>query len=435
MVKYFNIRPVHSRKLVLLITPEPLPYDTLAHWPPMTYRSNLPPTSEMLAKFREHLNTENTTEGPKELQPWIPFCDGKCAFCYFPINCEKQIYDTYLAAMKRFLQNYATSKYVKSTQFTEIYVGGGSPSVLNETQIKDLLSFCHSNFNISKYAMTKFTACTSNLNPKKIKLLSQEKVSQIDAGIQTFNEEMRKTLLLRDSGKDAVLKIKEAKKNDIGVSIDLLYNLPGQTLEQWESDLKQALELDVESVDCYPLELYEDTPLGRKIASGQLPPAGDCKKELAFYQLTYKFFKENGYFPTCHNRFSRIEQDRERPAVEVIGTGAGFFMGHLGSFHYSDIEKVDDYIAAAQNQPFPIARFATLSPEYEMRETMMMIYVRVPVNRKGFKAKYGMYPEEAFPKALDELRSKGLIVEENGEIRLSEKGDPWRFNIAWEFFK
>jgi oxygen-independent coproporphyrinogen-3 oxidase len=401
----------------------------------MTYRNNLPPTPEMLTKFREHLNTENNTNGPKELQPWIPFCDGRCAFCYFPVNCDKQVYDTYLAAMEKVLQNYAQSKYVKSSLFTEVYVGGGSPSVLNETQIKDLLDFCQANFNISKDAAIKFTACTNNLNPKKIKLLAQEKVSQIDVGVQTFNEEMRKTLLLRDSGKDAMLKIKEAKNNSIGVSIDLLYNLPGQTLEQWESDLKQALELNVESVDCYPLELYEDTPLNRKIKSGQLPPAGDYKKELEFYKFTYKLFKENGYFPTCHNRFSRIEQDREAPAVEVIGTGAGFFMGHLGQFHYSDIEKVEDYIAAAKNQPFPIARFATLTPEDEMRKTMMMIYVRVPVKRVDFKAKYGKYPEEAFPKALEELRSKGLIVEENGEIRLSEKGDPWRFNIAWEFLK
>lgn len=420
---------------MLPITPEVLPYDTLAHWPPMTYRNNLPPSPEMLAIFKDHLNVENTVKGPKELQPWIPFCDGRCAFCYFPVNCDKQVYDTYLTAMKKVLQNYAQSKYVKSSLFTEVYVGGGSPSVLSETQIKDLLDFCRGNFNISKDAMIKFTACTNNLNPKKIKLLSAEKVSQIDVGVQTFNEEMRKTLLLRDSGKDAIIKMKEAKRNDLGVSIDLLYNLPGQTLEQWESDLKQALELDVESVDCYPLELYDDTPLNRKIKSGQLPPAGDYKKELEFYQFTYKLFKENGYFPTCHNRFSRIEQDRETPAAEVIGTGAGFFMGHLGPFHYSDIEKVEDYISAAQNQPFPIARFATLTPDDEMRKTMMMIYVRVPVNRVGFKTKFGKYPEEAFPKALEELRSKGLIVEENGEIRLSEKGDPWRFNIAWEFFK
>jgi coproporphyrinogen III oxidase-like Fe-S oxidoreductase len=68
-----------------------------------------------------------------------------------------------------------------------------------------------------------------------------------------------------------------------------------------------------------------------------------------------------------------------------------------------------------------------------MQQAMMMIYVRVPVNRKKFRATFGKYPENAFPKAFKKLRSNGLITEENNEIRLSEKGDPWRFNIAWEF--
>ncbi len=110
-------------------------------------------------------------------------------------------------------------------------------------------------------------------------------------------------------------------------------------------------------------------------------------------------------------------------------------MGHIGRFHYSDVENVKEYITTVQNQPFAIARLATMTLEEEMRKEMMMIYVRVPVNRGNFRAKFGRFPEEVFPKALEELQRKGLIMEENGEIRLTEKGDPWRFNIAWEFFK
>ncbi len=417
------------------ITPNLLPYSTLAHWPPMTYRDNSAPSAEATASFIEYLNNDNTSSEPKELQPWIPFCEGRCAFCYFPVNCDKQIAGAYVKALKKALNVYAQSKYVKSSVFTELYVGGGSPSVLSENQITQVLDFCRKNFNLSKECVTKFTACTNSLSPEKIQLLSDCNVTQLDIGIQTFDEEFRKVLMLRDNSKDAKTKLKAVKKKGLGLSIDLLYNLPGQTVEQWENDLKQALELEVESVDCYPLDLYTDTPLARKIAAGELPPAGDYTKELQMYLTAYQLFKDNGYFPTCHNRFSRIKQDREPPSSEVIGTGAGFFMGHIGRFHYSDVEDVKDYIVAVQNQPFAIARLATMTLEDEMRKTMMMIYVRVPVNRESFKARFGRFPEEAFPKALEELRRKDLIVEENDEIRLSEKGDPWRFNIAWEFFK
>jgi coproporphyrinogen III oxidase-like Fe-S oxidoreductase len=414
---------------------DPLPYDNLAHWPPMTYRNNSAPSAEAIASFTDYLNTENSSKEPKELQPWIPFCEGRCAFCYFPVNCDTQIAGAYIKALKKALQVYSESKYVKSSTFTELYVGGGSPSVITENQINDILDYCQQNFNLSKECVTKFTACTTSLTPEKIQLLSRCNVSQLDIGIQTFNEEFRKILMLRDSSKNAQTKLKEVKKNGLGVSIDLLYNLPGQTVEQWEKDLKQALELEVESVDCYPLDLYADTPLARKIAAGELPPAGDYTKELQMYLTAYKMFKDNGYFPTCHNRFSRIEQDREPPSAEVVGTGAGFFMGLIGPFHYSDVEDVKEYMATVQSQPFPIARLATLTQQDEMRKTMMMIYVRVPVNLQRFKTRFGRFPEEVFPKALEELRRKGLITEENGEIRLSEKGDPWRFNIAWEFFK
>jgi oxygen-independent coproporphyrinogen-3 oxidase len=420
---------------LVCIIPEDLPYDTLAHWPPMTYRNNSSSTPEAVTDFVKYLESENESKQPKELQPWIPFCEGRCAFCYFPVNCEKLIVPAYIEALKKALRLYSKSTYVQSSDFNELYVGGGSPSVLNEEQIADVLDYCRNNFNLTNDCTTKFTACTASLTSEKISLLSYRDVDQLDIGIQTFNQEFRRILMLLDSAKDATQKLKASKKNGLDLSIDLLYNLPGQTLEQWKTDLKQALELEVESVDCYPLDLYADTPLARRITAGELPPIGSYRKELEMYLEACEIFKENGYSPTCHNRFSRLKRDFDKPSSEVVGTGAGFFMGHIGLFQYSDIDDVKEYISLVQSGSFPLARLATLSREDEMRKAMMMIYVRVPVNREEFKATFGVSPENAFPQALKELKSKGLIVEDEGEIRLSEKGDPWRFNVAWEFAK
>lgn len=401
----------------------------------MTYREELKSVPETKAAFTKYLETENTSKQPKELQPWIPFCEGKCAFCYFPVNCEKQTYSLYLKALKKILHRYSKSRYVKTSTFNEVYIGGGSPSVLAENQITDLLDYCRTNFNLSEDCQTKFTACTTSLSDSKIRLLSNHNVDQLDVGIQSFNEKFRKILTLRDKGKEAKKKLKAIKKEGLGLSIDLLYNLPGQTMEQWEEDLKQALEIEVESVDCYPLDLYTKTTLSKQIATGKLPKLGDCITELQMYLKAYKLFKDNGYFPTCHNRFSKIKEDLQPPSSEVIGTGAGFFMGHIERFHYSDIENVEEYITAVQKETYPLARVTRLSLEDEMRKAAMMIYVRTPVNRREFKKKFGKFPEEAFPEAFEKLQHKGLIVEEKGEIKLSTKGDPWRFNIAWEFFK
>jgi len=420
---------------VVRINLDALPYDTLEHWPPMTYRNNSVPTMETIAAFTNYLEAENSSKQPKELQPWIPFCEGRCASCYFPVNCEKQNVTSYIKALKKALRLYAESRYVQSSVFNEFFVGGGSPSVLAEKEIADVLHYCRDNFNFSEDCTTTFTACTFSLSEEKIRLLPCHDVNQLDIGIQTFDDTFRRALMLRDSGTDAKLKLKAIKKNGLRLSIDLLYNLPGQTLEQWKKDIKQALELEVESVDCYPLDLYAETPLAKRIAGGELPAVGDYTKELEMYLEAYEIFKENGYSPTCHNRFSRVKDDFAAPSSEIIGTGAGFFMGYIGRFLYSDLEDVKEYIASVQSGVFPLARLAQLSKEDEMRNAMMLIYIRVPVDREKFRIQFGKFPEEAFPKAIEELLHKGLIVVEDGKIKLSEKGDPWRFNIAWEFFE
>jgi coproporphyrinogen III oxidase-like Fe-S oxidoreductase len=92
-------------------------------------------------------------------------------------------------------------------------------------------------------------------------------------------------------------------------------------------------------------------------------------------------------------------------------------------------------MTSVQQGSFPLASLATLSREDEMRKAMMLIYVRVRVDRKDFRDEFGKFPEEAFPDTIKSLKQKGLIEVTDEEIRLSEKGDPWRFNIAWEFFK
>jgi oxygen-independent coproporphyrinogen III oxidase len=411
------------------------PYKKLEHWPPMTYRNHSTVRSETNNAFLGFLETENKSKHNMELQPWIPFCEGRCTFCYFPVNCDKQNVTAYIEALKMALGFYAKSPYVKSSTFSEFYIGGGSPSVLAKNQIEEILRFCRETFSFASSATTKFTACTHNLTEEKIQLFSSNAVDQLDIGIQTFNETFRKVLKLRDSSINAKQKLRAVKNHGLNVSIDLLYNLPGQSLEQWKEDLQQSVELNLESVDCYPLELYPNTPLANMIAAGELPPASGDEKELEMYLEAFRFFKENGYEPTCHNRFSRLKEDFNKPSSEVIGTGAGFFMGRLGSYLYSDIENVEEYIAKVQNGGLPISRLAKLSLEDEMRTAMMLIYVRVPVNREEFKAQFGMFPEQAFPDAIGKLLSLGLIKVEDGKIRLTEKGDPWRFNIAWEFFE
>jgi coproporphyrinogen III oxidase-like Fe-S oxidoreductase len=409
-------------------------YEKTKHWPPYTYRDYPEVAPETLQAFMDFLGTENTSSERKELQPWIPFCTMKCSFCYFPTELiSNNTMGKYLSALKKALNIYAETKYAKTSEFSEIYLAGGTPSIMSTEQTIDLLSFCEKKFNVSEDREIKVTGCTHDFNYKKLKALSEYGVDQLDVGIQTFDDDARRMFNLRDNARDAEETVKTAHKLGLRVSIDIMYNLPGQTLKVWNRDVQRALELDVESADCYALDVYPGTKLAQQLQSGDLPPRGDQDFETEMYIEAQNTFKAAGYKPTCHNRFSRIAEDFQEPCMEILATGAGSFMGTLGKFSYVDIEPAEAYIEAVNRGKFPISKLSMSSLEDEMGKMMMRLYIRLPVNKKEFKRRFGKLPEEAFETTINKLEKKGLIEVDEQEIRLTKLGDLWRYNVCWEF--
>jgi coproporphyrinogen III oxidase-like Fe-S oxidoreductase len=191
----------------------------------------------------------------------------------------------------------------------------------------------------------------------------------------------------------------------------------------------------VESADCYALEVYPGTKLYQQLQSGTLHQKADQEAETGMYLEAESTFNAAGYKKTCHNRFSRIPEDFQEPCMEVIGTGAGFFMGHLGKFSYADIEPSKAYADAVCRGKFPISKLSMSSKEDEMGKMMMRLYIRLPVNKMEFKDRFGKLPEKVFESTISRLEKKGLIEVDEQEIRLTKLGDVWRYNVCWEFLR
>jgi len=409
-------------------------YEEVKHWPPYTYRDYPEVKPETLQAFIDFLGTENTSSERKELQPWIPFCTMKCSFCYFPTELmSNNKMGKYLSALKKALKMYAETEYIKTSEFSELYLAGGTPSLMSTEQTIDLLSFCERNFNFDGIREIKITGCTPDFDYKKLKALAEYGVDQLDVGIQTFDDDIRRMFNLRDNARSAEKTVENARKLGLRVSIDLMYNLPGQTLKLWNRDVQRALELDVESVDCYVLDVYPETKLAQQLQSGELPPRGNQDVETEMYLEAESAFKAAGYKPTCHNRFSRIAEDFEEPCMEILSSGAGSFMGTLGKFSYVDIEPAEAYVESVKGGKFSISKLAVSSVEDEMGKMMMRLYIRLPVNKREFKRRFGKLPEEAFEATINKLEKKGLIEVDEQEIRLTKLGDVWRYNVCWEF--
>ena len=414
-------------------------YNLRSNWPPYTYRDYPDIEPEMYKSFMDFLETENTSEKLMELQPWVSICDSKCSFCYFPTTpTSKAQIAPYLQALKKELEMYAKTKYVQTSVFDEIVLGGGTPSVLTAEQIIDLIDFCKARFITSDEYFIKVTASSKSFDSDKIDKLATYGVFQLDMGAQTFDDGLRKKLCLPDSTEHLAEAIKKARKLDVCVCVDLMYNLPGQTMESWMNTLKKAIELDVE-IDCYALEVYPETQLARQIKEGKMPAPGDTEFETQMYLNAYKLLTDAGYRAVGHDRFSREPWHfRESclngwPFAAQLTTGAGCFMGYFERFSYSNIEDINEYMAAVSSGRLHIARLAESSTEDMMRKVMTRLYLRLPVDKLEFKQKFGRLPEYVFPEKLQRLKDKGLIEITDKEITVTKLGDIWKGNIVWEF--
>ena len=414
-------------------------YGTRENWPPYTYRDYPDIKPEAYEAFMKFLNTENTSGRLMELQPWISVCDSRCAFCYFPTTATSKVkIEPYLELLKKELEMYAKTKYVKTSVFDEVVLGGGTPSVLTAEQMIDLIDFCKANFNINKEYFIKVTGSSKTLALKKIDKLAEYGVYQMDMGAQTFDDKLRKMLCLPDGAADVEKAIRHARNLNLCVCVDLMYNLPGQTMDSWVSTLKKAIELDVE-IDAYSLHVDPGTPLEKMIKTGVSPPTGDAEYEKQMYITAYNMLTEAGYKAVGHDRFSRVEWHMRENCLNgwpwggILTTGAGCFMGYLQRFSYSNIENINDYMSTVKSGKLPISKLSESTTEDMMRRTMTRLYLRLPVDKKEFMQKFGTTPEKVFPKQLQKLKDKGLIEIDDEEIRLTKLGEIWKGNIAWEF--
>jgi oxygen-independent coproporphyrinogen-3 oxidase len=414
-------------------------YGSRESWPPYTFRDYPDIAPETYKEFMEFLATENTSNKVMELQPWISFCDSRCTFCYYPNNpYSNSMMKPYLEALKKELMMYAETKYVQTSKFDEIVLGGGTPSLMTKDQMFDLIKFCEENFNTTDDYFIKITGSSRSFSKEKLVEAAEYGVFQVDMGAQTFDDKLRRMLNLPDSAEHVKDEVKLARKLGLCVCIDIMYNIPGQTLESWVETVKTAIELDAE-VDAYRLEVYPETVLYRQMQAGKVPPQADSELEKKMYVAAHELFEKAGYKPIGHDRYSRLDWHAKEnclngwPWAGILTTGAGCFMGYLQRFSYSNIEKAKDYVATVNEGRFPIAKLSKSTDQEMMRKVMTKLYLRLAVDKQEFKDKFGKLPEEVYPEQLKRLKEKGLIEINEKEIKLTELGDLWKANIAWEF--
>ncbi|MBQ6309746.1 MAG: radical SAM family heme chaperone HemW, partial [Prevotella sp.] len=220
----------------------------------------------------------------------IPFCKSRCIYCGFYSTVEESTIPQYVDALCREME-LRPSPYI----FNTVYFGGGTPSRLSIPLLKQIFNKIQSLYTVSDDAEITLECNPDDITEDFAQSLSQLPVNRISMGAQTFDNQRLAFLRRRHTAeqvKTAVARLRHAGIRNI--SIDLIYGFPQETLQEWDQDIQQVLQLDVEHISAYCLSVEEGTALHQLTMQGKVQPA-DEEACLAMYYHLIDQLKDAGY--------------------------------------------------------------------------------------------------------------------------------------------
>ena len=223
----------------------------------------------------------------------IPFCKRRCIYCdFFSTTCNEKKAD-YVHALCKELE--LRKNYLEEEEIETIYLGGGTPSQLTYEELKTIFSSIYNIYKVKEDAEITLEANPDDLTSEYVNQLSQLPINRISMGIQTFHEDTLKLLNRRHTAQQAIEAYHRCREADFcNISIDLMYGLPGETVKQWEDDLRQAIQLRPEHISAYHLIYEEGTPLWKLKEQHQVEEA-DEDLSLHFFTTLIKQLSDAGY--------------------------------------------------------------------------------------------------------------------------------------------
>ena len=223
----------------------------------------------------------------------IPFCKQRCTYCDFYTQVAPQKIPEIVTSIVSEL--HLRKDYLKNQQVDTIYFGGGTPSLLNYLQFKSIFNAIFDTYNVDKDAEITFEANPDDLSPAFLNDVMKLPFNRISIGIQSFDDEFLKKINRRHSGLQAIKAVQECKRHGINnISIDLIYGLPGQTMENWSKELETAYGLDVQHISVYGLTYEQGTRLWKQREMGTVQVV-DEDVMIEMYDLMLQKMDERGF--------------------------------------------------------------------------------------------------------------------------------------------
>ncbi|WP_027338643.1 radical SAM family heme chaperone HemW [Halonatronum saccharophilum] len=355
----------------------------------------------------------------------VPFCLRKCYYCDFnSVSFNEKLSKSFLNALNKEIDLLA-QKYNPSIR--TIFIGGGTPTILGAKELRLILDKCYNSFKIEKDIEITIETNPGTLDEKKLSSLKEGGVDRLSFGVQAFDDDILKRIGRIHTVEQAVKNYYLARKIGFdNISLDLIFNLPGQTLKDWEGTLKEAMNLDPEHLSTYNLKIEEETKFYSLIEKGELTyPDEDL--DLEMYNLSLDILKSFGYEDYEISNFAKRGYRSKHNQIYWknegylgVGPGAHFYDG---SGRGSNLRDVKEYSNSLLNDKLPIENYNKLSKEDEIEEEMILgLRLKEGVSISDFNNKYKRSIFDIYGPTIKILKTKGLLEVNERRVFLTPKG-------------
>ena len=354
----------------------------------------------------------------------IPFCKSKCVYCdFYSLAGNEGRMDDYMDALCAHLTE--TAPFAAGYTVDTVYFGGGTPSYFGEKRLVKVLKTVQ-----KKYHLAKDTEITLEANPdsagdwKYLKALRKAGVNRLSLGMQSACDEELRTIGRVHTMEQVRAAVEAARKAKLdNLSLDLIYGLPGQTLERWQANLTAAVDLAPEHLSCYGLKVEEGTPLYERRDEAELP--GD-EVQADMYLWTADYLLRHGYRQYEISNFARTgRESRHNLKYWTLGEYAGFGPGahsDFGGVRYAYGKDLEGYIRGVR-EGTPMLSESERIPELDRDTEWVMLGLRTVYGldmldyERRFRRRF-----TCFLPFLEQCRQAGYAVEEAGRWHLTPKG-------------
>lgn len=386
--------------------------------------------------FFSFLDQERQSSGPVNLYIHVPFCDSGCIFCpYYKLHGHssyKNSLEGYVDAVIYEIRKYAATPYLKGSRIESVHFGGGNPFLLSIPDLERIVTAIRQCFQVEvNDNWTMEGSINSITSEEYVKGLLRLGIDRVSFGIQTFKEDIRKAMNIKAGTEDIYRGV--AILNRAGLTkycIDMMYNMPDQSLEDFYEDLEKVTALNPYHIDIYNMAVFPNTYLDKLIHTEnrfQIVPSNE--NQMHMFREGDRWLFEHGYKQIITNTYSRVQEDVHIGDKiylnngNVIGIGVSA-RGYIDGHAYKNVCEIKEYMEWMKKDRFPADLGCHCTMEQHHDRKMVYFPILMEIKRSDI-------PDyERYEDRIDKIVQLGMAKWENDTLKLTKEGIFWSGNIA-----